>query len=65
VFTSEADWLVAAGKEQGEMIAGYLMCRMQEGRITPMEAVSIVAVLLEKQAEEMVSAGTSQGAALL
>lgn len=57
---SEADRLVAAGREQGEIIAGYLMRRMQEGSITPVEAVNFVAALIEKQAAEMVSAGTSQ-----
>ncbi len=33
---------------------------MHEGRITPTEAVNVVAAHVEKQAEEMVVAGTPQ-----
>jgi hypothetical protein len=59
-FVTEADPLVAAGREQGEIIAGYLIRRMQEGSVTPVEAVNVVAALIQKQAEEMVSSGKSQ-----
>ena len=34
----ETDPLAAAGKEQGEIIAAYLIRRMQDGTITPIEA---------------------------
>ena len=37
----ETDPLVAAGKEQGEIIAAYLIRRMQAGTITPIEAVNV------------------------
>jgi hypothetical protein len=57
---SQDDVLLNAGKEQGEFIAAYLIRRMHEGRITPTEAVNVVAAHVEKQAEEMVAAGTPQ-----
>ena len=57
---SRDDVLLDAGKEQGEVIAAYLIRRMHEGRITPTEAVNVVAAHVEKQAEEMVAAGTPQ-----
>ena len=57
---TEMDPLVAAGKEQGEIIAAYLIRRMQAGTITPIEAVNVVAAHIDQQAEEMVSAGTSR-----
>jgi hypothetical protein len=41
---SQDDVLLNAGKEQGEVIAAYLIRRMHEGRITPTEAVNVVAV---------------------
>ena len=43
------DVLLNAGKEQGEVIAAYLIRRMHEGRITPTEAVNVVAAHVEKQ----------------
>jgi hypothetical protein len=43
-----------------EVIAAYLIRRMHEGRTTPTEAVNVVAAHVEKQAEEMVAAGTPQ-----
>ena len=57
---NQDDVLLNAGKEQSEVIAAYLIRRMHEGRITPPEAVNIVAAHVEKQAEEMVAAGTPQ-----
>ena len=56
----ETDPLAAAGKEQGEIIAAYLIRRMQAGTITPIEAVKVVAAHIDQQAEEMISAGTSR-----
>ena len=56
----ETDPLAAAGKEQGEIIAAYLIGRMQAGTITPIEAVNVVAAHIDQQAKEMVSAGTSR-----
>ena len=53
---SQDDVLLNAGKEQGEVIAAYLIRRMHEGRITPTEAVNVVAAHVEKQAEDMVVA---------
>ena len=40
---SETDLLADAGKEQGEIIARYLIRRMQDGEVTPTEAVNLVA----------------------
>jgi hypothetical protein len=57
---SETDPLADAGKEQGEIIARYLISRMQAGKITPTEAVDFVAAHIETQAEEMILAGSSQ-----
>ena len=49
-----------AGKEQGDRIAVYLISRMRDGRITPAEAVDVVAAQIEAQAEQMLAAGNSR-----
>ena len=51
---------VAAGQEQGEIIAAYLIKRMKEGRLTPAEGVNVVATHIEEQAEAMLAAGTGR-----
>jgi len=55
---TEDDPFVVAGREQGDIIAAYLIGRMKEGKLSPAEAVNIVAAQIEQQAESMVAAGS-------
>jgi hypothetical protein len=48
---------VAAGQEQGVIIAAYLIKRMKEGNLTPAEGVNVVATHIEERAEAMLAAG--------
>ena len=57
---SDKSSFVAAGQEQGEIIATYLIKRMKEGRLTPAEGVNVVATHIEEQAEAMLAAGTGR-----
>ena len=57
---SDKSSFVAAGQEQGEIIAAYLIKRMKEGRLTPAEGVNVVATHIEEQAEAMLAAGTGR-----
>jgi hypothetical protein len=47
-------------RSKARLSPAHLIRRMHEGRITPAEAVNVVAAHVEKQAEEMVAAGTPQ-----
>ena len=57
---SDESSFVAAGQEQGEIIAAYLIKRMKEERLTPAEGVNVVATHIEEQAEAMLAAGTGR-----
>jgi len=59
-MADDNDDLLAAGKEQGEIMAAYLVDRMTKGKLSPAEAVDVVATHVEQQAEEMLAAGTSR-----
>jgi hypothetical protein len=55
---TDKDPFVTAGEDQGEIVAAYLIDRMKQGKLTPTEAVNIVAAHIEQQAEALVAAGT-------
>jgi hypothetical protein len=51
---------LAVGKEQGAVIAKYLIERITDGRLTPGTAVEVAASHVAKQAELMQAEGTSR-----
>ena len=55
-----SDDLVALGKQNGAVIADYVVKRMQGGSMTPAEAVAALAAYLAKRIDELKANGIAE-----